>query len=461
MYSTFQPTLFNHNLTTQTQTTKPEDKDYPFHEPRIIEPPYDYLIPCVEHGFVAMKELKSHTPQIYFPKIIYEELMYLAKYTTTKNKIEAAAMLVYRKLMEEKPIWECLGYFMLPQEATGSEVDIFINPKHYDKSINWINENHPNVKTDQQHIGHFHVHPKMGAFFSGTDDKQQTQLSQLALTTGVRIFLVVNEKKEHKARAIQYGPLPATEDGKPHCIDNIALGISYATEEACQHLTKDRKAEIEKMVDDLVIQKKVYSYNYTQGYNSNYKQYTTYQKPTQTDQTHNDDLFWWISTRHNKFESYFKYIVSYFIGHFDNMELRHASLDPTMFEDELHQSSQHFLFLDNGFDDELSNQLISLSERVNDYLYTAFYQNHDEEYEFFDLEGASAEFAEVFSQVAALMIAVETGWIKDKDLTGIKIKEWTGLSIIPYQLRELIGIVFHNLPDNTNRVDDVIEKIAT
>ena len=456
----YKPTLFG-NTQTQTQTVKPEDKDYPFHEPRIIEPPYDYLIPCVEHGFVAMKELRSHTPQIYFPKIIYEELMYLAKYTTSKNKIEAAAMLVYRKLMEEKPVWECLGYFMLPQEATGSEVNIFINPKHYDKAIDWIAENHPNVNTDVQHIGHFHVHPKMGAFFSGTDDKQQTQLSQLALTTGVRIFLVVNEKKEHKARAIQYGPLLATEDGKPHYIDNIALGISYATEEACQHLTKDRRAEIEKMVDDLVIQKKVYNYNHASGYN--YKQsfnYTTYQKPTQIEQTLNDDLFEWISTSHDKFESYFKHIVSYFIGHFDNMELRHASLDPTMFEDELNQSSLHFLLLYNEVNEELSNQLISLSERVNDYLYTTFYQNHDEEYEFLDLEGASAEFAESFAQVVALMIAVETGWIKDKDLTGIKIKEWTGLSIIPYQLRELIGIIFHDLPDNTNRVDDIIEKIT-
>ena len=241
-------------VTKQEEKERPEDKDYPFYPPQLTPPEWENIFPSVEGGYAIINGKNPDGPTIYFAKWVYEETMFMAKYAAETKKTEMACMLLYNKIVKNKPIWECFGYIPLPQEASAADVDIFF-AKHWEKAKNWLKENYPDREFTADNEGHWHVHSNMNTFFSATDDKQQSDRNQLALNTGARIFVVVNEKKDIKARVIQYGPLTAVAD-------DIAVGVSYACEEYRRDMTKERREYLKKMVDDLVVVKASTSYKY-------------------------------------------------------------------------------------------------------------------------------------------------------------------------------------------------------
>jgi len=247
--------------------------EFEFYAPIVYEPAWELELGDVDRNYALLQTdckdaafpsivSNPEEPILFLGKPIYEAFMEIAKYSA-KIKKEVAAYFLYVPLNDFSPHWEAIGWFMTGQEASAAEVSMLGDD--FPRYMEYLRETYPELM-NRARLGHMHVHPNMGVFDSATDKNQQFSKDELALNTGERFFMVINEKKEIKAKYIQYAPVQFEKD-------KITVGISYNNPEYLEYDVATERKQIQEMVDNLVIKKtyqtkQVYNnpHHYQQGY---------------------------------------------------------------------------------------------------------------------------------------------------------------------------------------------------
>lgn len=210
-----------------------------------------------------LKNLSPCTPTLFLDINLYTEIMYILKRALPITGNEAAGFFTYRKLLENRPYYIASSQFLVGQEASSGAVEL--DGIEISKYIEFYNEKYNQTFKEQleaaglsytgniwDYIGHWHSHGTMGTFWSGTDKNQQEQPNQLGFNADGRFYLVFNKEGSIKASYVQYKPVF-------HRVEDINLGLYVGTP---YKFNKERRDEIDKLIDSLIIKKSAYTYNY-------------------------------------------------------------------------------------------------------------------------------------------------------------------------------------------------------
>lgn len=194
---------------------------------------------------------------------VYKELEFIWEWAA-KNCGEIAWFMPTHRLNMNSRHWLAWGYYLTGQEASGGEVEM--SGPDSARYWKWLSgkrdENeempeygeyeHKDVFSGdlQAHMTHGHKHPQGVRSWSGTDMKQQTNRDQLGQQSSYRWYFLYTPPHYLKASLVVYQPTMFR-------VEDARLGL-YIPETGAPDLTRDRKREITKMLEDLV-EKKTYT----------------------------------------------------------------------------------------------------------------------------------------------------------------------------------------------------------
>ncbi len=188
------------------------------------------------------KVLVPGVPIVYFKWKVYQEIMYIVKTMTPKTG-ECGGFALLERMNPHAPQFMVYDYFVPGQKAVSVEVDL--DGEDSTKYFNYLSEKWPEKFGDDKHrqIMHWHSHGNMGAFFSATDDKQQSNIDQLGYQDDYRIYIVFTAKGTFKVNFVYYSPVFAIAKDTP-------VGVILDDDMETMELSAERKAELDKLMED-------------------------------------------------------------------------------------------------------------------------------------------------------------------------------------------------------------------
>jgi hypothetical protein len=194
-------------------------------------------VASLDNGYILLNNnYQSHTqPALFIAANVMSEISYIIK----NRKDEIAMFLPTIELNDGFPHFMAFDY-LIPKQSVTSTLASIDGPDMIELT-NSIKHYYPNNGM-HKHLTHLHLHPQMSASWSGTDLKQQNSKGELGFESDYRIYLVINTDNQIKATFVQYKPVH-------HRFDDMAIGIYVKGKYAPVELTKERKDEINALVN--------------------------------------------------------------------------------------------------------------------------------------------------------------------------------------------------------------------
>lgn len=246
---------------TPGQLGRASQKEYPLIpvKPRFLD--WDMSFSDPSQGYQLMPStceassavISPEQPTVFFCGDVYAEIMHIVKEAGKKTG-ECGGFAFIKRVNQYSSHWVVYDHFMVGQKATGGDVEF--PGDEIVKAVQYYLETYPDAFKDSwdlhTHLLQWHSHGNGSVFWSGTDKAQQEDKAQLAGQGQFRLYSVFNTKGDQKSAIRVYDPVASMHD-------DIAMGIFNGPDGSRKAaLSKERKAELDGWIEQLVDKKYTY-----------------------------------------------------------------------------------------------------------------------------------------------------------------------------------------------------------